>query len=208
MMQRIYRITISLIMIFVTGLLLFSCTNSIEPSPDPGRLRIILQHDPADTLVEIATYTIPLDPRDLMWVNIFQGKAYMDSTYFILYENTETSFAGENYYNMFERNEDGELIEHPIFDSFLPPDHFTSIQFGISAIYMLLTYGYAYGGIRIPMESPEGVSRLVTIDQDFTIQENKVTEIKLFLKSFQSVTRYRDMFHFIPKFEVISVSIE
>ena len=203
-----YRITITLIIIFVSGLLLFSCTNSIAPSPDPGRLQVILQHDPADTLVEIGTSTIPLDPRDILLINLFQGKAFKDSIYFILYENTETSFAGENRYNMFERTEDGELVEHKIFDSYLPPENFTHFQFGISAIFMLLTHGYAYGGIGIPMESPPGMSKLVSINQNFSIQENRITEIKLYLKSFQSVTRYRDVFHFIPKLEVVSVTIK
>lgn len=195
-----------MLILAMIGSLWFACSNSIEPSPDPGRLQIILQHDPTDTLVEVGTKTIPLDPRDILWINIFQGKAFIDSIYFILYENPSTSFAGENYYNVFGRTEGNNLTAHMIFDSYLPPDNFTSFQFGISAMYMLLTHGYAFGGVEIPMQTAPGMSRLVSIDQNFSIEENKVTEIRLYLKSFQSVTRYRDIFYFVPKLEVISVT--
>ncbi|MBN1153401.1 hypothetical protein JXB12_00620 [candidate division KSB1 bacterium] len=207
-MQNIYRISSSLVILSLAVLLLFTCSNEIEPSPDPGRLQILLQHDPADTLVEVGTKTIPLESRDILGITIYQGKAFIDSIYFILYENTETSFAGEYHYNMFQRTDEGELLEHTIFDSYLPPDNYTSFQFGISADFMLLTHGYAFGGVQIPMQSAPGMSSLITIDQDFAIKENHNTEIKLHIKSFQSVTRYRDLFYFIPKIEVVSVSIK
>lgn len=184
----------------------FGCTNSIEPSPEPGRLRLVIQHAPEDTLIEVGTKTMTLGDRDSMEVSIFQGKAYWGEDYWVLYETPETYFAGEKSYNILERNDAGTFNEYPIFDSFLPPADYTAFEFGITSSFLLLTKGYVFGGVGIRVEAIPDSSPILRFNQEFRITENHITEIRLTIRSFQSLERHRDVFRFEPKIDIDSVT--
>lgn len=190
----------------ISSIILFNCSTGIVPSPDPGIIKVTLQADPADTLIVITGDTLTTIAGDSFHVKIYQGKAFInDSTFGILYQNTSEYYEVEHHYNLFKRA-DGIYKEYTIFQSYLPPDNYSKIRFAITSDFLLLTRGFAFGGIGIPMAIPPGETPFVEFPIDFKVQENSITEIKIEIKPLQSVVRYRDIFHFVPNVEVKSVS--
>ncbi|MBN2354585.1 hypothetical protein JXO59_00645 [candidate division KSB1 bacterium] len=186
-------------------MLSLNCSTGIVESPDPGIVKVTLRANAADTLIIITGDTLITVDGDSYHVKIYQGKAYtQDSIFAILYQNTSEYYEVEHNYNLLKR-ENGIYKEYTIFESFLPPDNYGKIRFGMIAYFLLLTRGYAYGGIGIPMETPPGTSPFIEFPINFTIEENRITEIKLEIKPLQSVVRYKDIFHFVANMEVISV---
>lgn len=186
-------------------ILMFSyCSTGIDASPDPGILRVTLQSDPADTMIVIVKDTIFTQPGDSMHAVIFQGKAYSDSVYSVLFQNRQEYFPRDHNYNLLKQS-GGDYSEFVIFESLVPPQDYTHIQFGIRSNYLLLTYGYAVGGIEIPVTKPADESSLQDLYYNFSVKENKVTEINLRIKPIQSVSRYRDVYIFKPQIEIVSV---
>ena len=183
-----------------------SCSSGVEPSPDPGLVRIIMQANPADTIIIVGQDTVHSDPRDSISISIFQGRVYQDSIYSLLYQNREEYLQEDHFYNFFNRGEDGFYGEQIIFECLLPPEDFNRIVFGIDADFMLLTSGFSSGGIGIPMESSPELSLLKEFNVDFEIKSGKVTEIKIILHLFDSVVRFKDFFRFVPVMEVTSIS--
>jgi hypothetical protein len=190
----------------MTFVILLNCGTGIVPSPDPGIIKVTLQADPADTLIVITGDTLTTVAGDSFHVKIYQGKAFTnDTTFAILYQNTSEYYEVEHNYNLFKR-EDGIYKEYTIFQSFLPPDNYSKIKFAINSEFLLLTRGFAFGGIGIPMEIPPEASPFVEFPVNFKIDENNITEIKIQIKPLQSVIRYKDLFHFVPDLEIRSVS--
>ncbi len=185
-------------------LILSFCSTGIDASPDPGLLRVTLQSDPADTMIVIVKDTIYTQPGDSMHVLIFQGKAYFDSIYSVLFQNRQEYFPRDHNYNLLKQSSGG-YEKFIIFESLVPPQDYTHIQFGIRSNYLLLTYGYAVGGLEIPVTKPADESSLQNLNHNFSVQENQITEINLRIKPFQSVSRYRDVYLFKPRIEIVSV---
>lgn len=201
-MNRVNHTSFHFLIVFV---LLASCTNSIEPSPEPGRLRLILAHAATDSSIIIGTETLPLSLRDSLEVKTFQGKAYQGDNHWVLYETPTTEWAGEITYNILSRNPSGELNRLTIFDYFLPPGDYSYFEFGVSSSYLLLTHGYVYGGVGIPIEPKPDSSPIETFETGFNIISGEITEISLEMASFQSLARFRDVFQFSPQIEIISI---
>ncbi len=198
--------TIPWILVSLLGLLIFTtCNTGVEPSPEPGLLRVTLQSAPDDTSIIVNADTFYTTGGDSFRVTIFQGKAYVESDWAILYKDTSRFREEEHHYNIL-RQRDGSFTEYTIFESFLPPDTYDTLQFGISASFMLLTYGFDHGGLPVPMELPPGASPVVNLETDYTIESGKVTEVGLQISPFESVTRFRDLFHFTPEIQVTGVS--
>jgi len=197
---------------FIIGLLscvaglLFSCSTGVEPSPEAALLRITLQAAPSDSTVRIATQTMRAAPGDSLQINIFQGRAFSDSEYAVLRQRRDELFPQDHQYNILKRDSANQLKRYTIFEYYVPPGEYDSLRFGISADFMLLTYGYAYGGIGVPMESPVGMNLLETIPVRYSMNEGELTEINLYLKPFASVERYRDLFLFTPQLELVSTN--
>ncbi len=204
--MALYRFYVlkSLSIVFIVFLILPACDSGIEPSPDPAILRVTLESDPADSVIIVAEDTMYASDGDSMQITVFQGKAYSDTNFAVLYQNLEEFFAEDHKYNILRR-ENGEFKRYVIFESYIPPGDYTKLQFGITAEYMLLTYGYFIGGIGIPMRSPPGMNLLVDLETDYTMKEGRTTEIRLMLKPFQSVDRYRDILRFVPQLNVEEV---
>jgi len=193
-----------LIAIVLLGMVI-SCDSGVEPSPDPGMLRVTLQANPADTMVVLNQDTIYSDPRDSVNIKIFQGRVYRDSIFSFLYQNLDEYIQEDHEYNLFNRGEDNNFKEFVVFESLLPPENYNVLQFGIDADFMLLTYGFFSGGIGIPIESSPDLSPLQVFNENIEINEGRITEINLIIDPFQSVERYRDIFRFIPVIRVNSI---
>jgi len=110
----------------------------------------------------------------------------------------------DHNYNLFDR-EENTFKKIMIFQSYLPPGDYTNLQFGITAEEMLLTYGYAFGGIRIPLDRTAETSLLQDLNTEYTISPEHVTELEIHIKISESVERYRDKYNLNPKLTVVDV---
>ena len=187
---------LSLGVVLIVWLLFQGCTTGIEPSPHPGILRVVLQSDPADTSILIVKQTFTVGEGDAFEVTVFQGRAYSDTTYGILFPTTESYREEQRSYNILEREND-TYKAFVIFESHLPPGRYDSLQFGISAKLLKI------GDIEVPVEIPQGVQPFVNLAVGFRVEEDRTTEVDVQLKPLESVHRYRDTYRFIPQVEVV-----
>lgn len=185
-------------------IILLNCDTGVEPSPEPGILRVLLQHDPMDTTITIARDILHSSPGDSFDISIFQNKAFVDTSWALLYQDTSEYMIQRHTYNIFKREND-TFKKFEIINSYLPPDDYTNIQIGITADYMFLTYGYLFGGIRIPVEQDPEAGLIQNIDTNYTINSGRITEVLVRIKAFESVERYRDLFYFNPTLEVVYI---
>lgn len=205
MKMNIHRFNKKFLVCFILFMLiLLNCDTGVEPSPEPGILRVLLQQDPADTTIIIARDTLHSSPGDSLEIAIFQNRAFVDTSWAILYQDTSEYMIQSHFYNIFERD-DSTFKKFQIINSYLPPDQYTNIQVGITAENMLLTYGYLFGGVRIPMEQDPNVGLIQDIQTNYTINSGRITEVLIRIKAFDSVERYRDLFYFNPKLEVVDI---
>jgi len=193
--------------VFMGSLLLYffinvSCESGVETSPAPGIIRITLQSDPRDTAIVIVADTFYVAPGDSFGVTVFQGKVYNDTIYSILYPTVQNYQQKDLTYNLI-RKENGQYREYVIFESYVPPGEYDRIQFGLKATVLRINN---FDEIRI--ESPPDANPLQDLYVNFKISENKITEINVKLKPFQSIKRYRDTFQFYPMLELKDVQYE
>jgi len=193
--------------VFLSGLLLYifvigSCKSGVETSPAPGIIRITLQSDPLDTAIVIVADTFYVTPGDSFGVTIFQGKVYSDSIYSILYPTIQNFQQKDITYNLI-RQENGQYREYVIFESYVPPGEYYRIQFGLKATVLRIN-----NFDEIKIESPPNTNPLKDLYRNFKISENKITEVKVILKPFQSVKRYRDTFQFYPVLEIKDIQYQ
>ena len=188
-------------LIFVVGLLI-TCQNGIEPTPNPGIIRVVLQSSPDDTFIVIVKDTFVVSEKDSFGVTVFQGKVYSGKTYAILYPNLKSYQQVDKTYNLLRR--DGDQY-HPfvIFESYVPPGNYDSLQFGLKATVLKLK---DFDLIRV--ESPPDLNPIVNLPASMRVEENKITEVVVYLKPFQSIQRYRDVYRFIPKVQVVKVQMQ
>jgi len=186
------------LLLFVIGASISGCDTGITESPDPGILRVVLQSNPADTSILIVNRTFVVSEGDVFMLTIFQGRAYHDSTYGILFRSPESYREEQVSYNIIAR-ENGEYVSYVIFESHLPPAEYNRIQFGMTTSSLKL------GNLEIPVKVPEDVLPFVDLYRDFRIKEGQTTELKVQISPFKSVHRYRDTYQFIPEVEIVDV---
>ncbi len=174
------------------------CSTGVEPSPKPGILEVTLQADPADTSILIVNRVFTVSEGDEFPVTVFQGRAYNDSTYGILFPTPESFREEQRQYNIIEM-ENGQYTRYTIFKSHLPPGQYERIEFGVTAKRLRI------GTLEIPVEVPPEVEPFVELPAAFRIEENRTTVVHVYLKPFKSVRRYRDTYQFIPQAEVVGV---
>jgi len=193
----ISKLVIAIVIGFLISII--SCDTGIELSPDAGVLRITLQSDPSDTSIVIVTNTFNVSQDDSMGIKIFQGKAYKDTVFSVLYTNIESYKQEEITYNIIKRDSTG-YIRYIIFESFVPPFDYDIIQFCIrSNILKISDFDI------INVQSPENASLFIDLYQDFHVSENDTTEINIQIRPFKSISRYRDSYHFIPDVNITDV---
>lgn len=190
---------LKLFLLVLVGGLFLSCSTGVEPSPDPGILRVVLQSDPADTTIVIVNNTYGVSVVDSFGVTIFQGKAYHDSIFSTLYRTPESTRQEDLNYNIAEL-ENGGYKKITIFESYVPPEKYQRIQFGIQANILKLL-----GFILVEIESPPGASKFINLESEFQVQENRITEVTVQISPFKSIQRYRDSYQFFPQMKIIGV---
>ena len=183
----------------VSGFFLFSCDAGIKDSPDPGTIRIIMQSNPSDTSIVIVPDTLSVTENDFFGVTVFQGKAYKDSMFAILYHDIRSTTQEDITYNII-KIDDGEYRKYTIFESYVPPGSYNRIQFGLKSSALKFS-----GFDVITVETPDE-TKYVDLNQPLNISENSVTEINVQISPFKSIDRYRDTYQFTPVVEIISVT--
>jgi len=187
-----------LLVLGALGLLIWGCDTGVETSPDPGVLRIVLQSEPSDTSIIIVADTLSVAPNDSFGVTIFQGKAFEDSTYAILYRTLKSTAQEDNIYNII-RIENGEYKQFTIFESYVPPGDYDKIQFGMNSNILKFS-----GFDEIKVETLDE-SKFVDLYHDFEVSANRTTEISIQISPFKSISRYKDSYRFSPQVQITNV---
>jgi len=186
------------LILYGLAFIIFSCDTGVESSPDPGILRVTLQSNPVDTFIVIINDTFTVSPKDSFGVTVFQGKAYKDSHFAILYKTPKSYQQKDITYNIVKIEND-EYKRFTIFESHVPPFDYDKIQFGITANILKLR------NFEIPVQSPENANLFMDLYHNFQVSENRVTEINVQISPFESVHRFRDTYHFIPLLKIVDV---
>lgn len=182
------------------GIFVWSCKTGIEPSPEPGVVRVTLQSDPADTTLVIVTDTLGLHTYDRFGVTIFQGKLYRDSSYILLFPDLESYRTRDQDFNVLEWDSTtGTYMRYTVYETEVPPGNWDKLEFGMTADQLKI------GTFRVGVELPTQADRLMTLAEEITIAEGDTTVINLQIQPFQSVARYGDQFIFNRKVQILSV---
>jgi hypothetical protein len=183
--------------LFVTS----SCHNDYNVtgvnSPDPGIVQIYLKADDADDEIIIAGDTVKVGDGidDSLTVHIGQGRAYRGEHFAVLFKNLLDHLERSETHNILKQ-ENGTFVDFLIFETQLPPSRYDSLKIVISADFLQI------GLHRVPVEMPEGEETILLFEQNFEINEGRVTAIHLQIKALSSLLRVRDTYQFFPDIEV------
>lgn len=189
-----------LLLLILCAIFVITCDNSIYESPDPGVLRVILSSDPADTVVTIASKQFVISNRDSLGIKIFQGKVYHDTIYAFLYRELWSYKQEEVVYNIIKLENDG-YKSHKIFESYVPPNKYNRIQFGVNPTVLRLS-----DYILIDVVNEGDMDLYIDIGTEFEVFEHETTEVVLQIKPLQSLVRYRDTYIFKPVIDVKEIN--
>ncbi len=197
------------------------CRTNVEPSPEPGVLRITLKGADSDTTIIIQSDTSRFSRWDKFDVIVAQGRAYQgsDASAYI-YNNVTSERKGSDTVNILGREwlngipitiQDTTVItaansrfrQHVIFDSYVPPGNYTKISLSITASEMEIFVPKHYLN---PVSLPPGVAPNMEFPASFTVNEQGVTEVQLEIRPYESLRRYRDQFLFERKVVVTRVT--
>lgn len=132
-------------------------------------------------------------------VSIFQGKAYHDSLYAILFTGLSKYRTESRNYNLLEQDR-GQYKQFTIFESYVPPGDYDVLEFGLTASQLTL------GVFNSPIELPEGENPLIRLSKDFEVFEGGTTELNLQIRPLESIARYRDSFIFDRIIEINTIN--
>ncbi len=183
---------------FLLLILPTACSTGVEPSPDPGVLRITLGSDPADRSLVIITDPVEVSAEDQFDLTVFQGKAFRDSVFFILFPHPGTNRQQDQIINILAQEGD-QYVSHTIFESYLPPGGYTRFEFGLS------TSEFQISSFTIPVRLSPSTTVLQDFSTPFDIEAGRTTEIVVQIKPLQSVKRFRNQFLFEANLEVTDV---
>jgi hypothetical protein len=174
------------------------CDTGVDPSPDPGILRITLETDPADTAIIIVTDTLTVSEQDSFGVRFFQSKVYKNENYAYLFR-TKNSYGLETFIVNVIKRTSGIYETYRLYETYVPPQDYNRIQLGIDAENMRISR------LDIPVQVPPDSSLLMDFYQNFSVEANQVTEVVFRIKPFQSVHRFKDLYYFYRDIEVVDV---
>ncbi len=205
-LQKRFSFTWGMIGVMVLGVLAAGCDHPVRPSGQPGVVKITLQHAPEDTVIEMAGQTNILTRQDAFPLTISEGRVVRsaDSAFVNLFQNMDEYQQEDFTYNVLALERDNAPARQQIFETRIPPGEYTEISFVVNTTFIRLVPPEEQA-ISQPVQMGQNVVQPITIDADFTINEQQTTVINLRLASFESLTRFRDTFQFIPQISVHSI---
>jgi hypothetical protein len=178
-----------------------SCTTNVVSSPEPGLIRITFQADNSDTTIFILGEEYTVDSTFMFIVKIQEARAFNDTIYTNLFPTIYDNVDNGNEYDMLLREND-QFMKYNIYGYYAPPESYSTITF---ALYPISIKIGEFGSI--PIQLPPGKSPLETLQYNFSVEENSVTEINIQLSVFESIIRIMDSFYFDAKLEITGSQI-
>ncbi|MBU1678736.1 MAG: hypothetical protein KJ799_16910 [Bacteroidetes bacterium] len=210
----------SLILVFLSVYLLNGCNTGVEPSPDPGIIRITMKSAEVDTLLVILGDTVKFSRVDHYDVIFSQGRLYQGNNYADLFTDLSIDRINSDTINILQRAWlDGRLItptdsvfdveafqsryvSSKVIEWYVPPGAYDKLQFNFKGIEVFVARPRQF---RTPLQLAEGVTPIMNFNQTITVNAGHVTEVNLEILPFQSIRRYKDSYIFDRKVSVASV---
>jgi hypothetical protein len=186
------------------------CTTGVDPSPDPGIVRVMIKGVESDTMIVIQSDTSEFSRWDLFNLYLSTGRVYARDVYSTIYNNLSNERKGADTVNILAREwldgspitprdtmritpQNSRWIKYLVFESYVPPGEYDRLYFSLTATEMEIFIPKHYLN---PVQLPPGVEPGMSFDVPFTVSEGGVTEISLEIYPYQSLSRYRDAFYF------------
>jgi hypothetical protein len=211
------------LLIAATGLLWGAdgCKTNVEPSPEPGTIRVVLKSADTDTAIIIQNDTSRFSRWDNFNVLVSQCRLYQGETYAYIYSNTSADRQASDTVNVLAREwltgvpitfldsdeitpANSRFRRHVIFESFVPPGTYQKLSLSVTASEMEFFIPKHYLN---PVGLPPGVTPAMEFPVDVTVNERGVTEVELELSPYKSLRRYQDQFYFERKVVVKKVRV-
>lgn len=194
------------------ALILCTCDTGVDPSPDPGVIRLLLEADAADSVVVIGSkrYALGNDTTSaLMRIRIGQALIYRDTTYAALYRRLNSFQIQDPLVDVLETDSEGSLSNHLLFESYLPPAAYDSLQLAMHVnLFRIQTLGrVTFNTFENEVRLPPGASPVLTFRQPFDITSRDTTVVQLRIRPLQSLTRYQDVYYFTPEVEIEDIEL-
>lgn len=205
----------------VAGLLLsdIGCKTAVEPSPEPGILRVVFKSSDDDTAIIIQNDTSRFSRWDNFNIIVSQCRLYRGDNYSYVYNNLSSERKADDTVNALAREwlsgvpitfQDSDSItvgnsrfrRFVIFEYYVPPGSYQKMSISVTASEMEFFIPKHYLN---PVTLPPGVTPTMEFPVNVTISERGVTEIELELQPYKSLRRYQDQFYFERKLVVKQV---
>jgi hypothetical protein len=197
------------------------CKTNVEPSPEPGTIRIVLKSADSDTMIIVQNDTSQFSRWDNFNVLVSQCRLYQGETYSYVYSNTSADRQASDTINVLAREwlngvaitpldsdpitpANSRFRRHVIFESYIPPGTYEKLSLSLTASEMEFFIPKHYLN---PVGLPPGVIPMMEFPVNVTVNERGVTEIELELSPYKSLRRYQDQFYFERKVVVKQVRV-
>jgi hypothetical protein len=207
----------------VVGLALVGngCKTAVEPSPEPGTLRVVFKSSDADSSIIIQNDTSRFSRWDNFSILVSQCRLYAGENYAYVYNNPSSARKADDTVNALAREwlngvpitpldtdsitvRNSRFRSFVIFESYVPPGSYQKITLTVTASEMEFFIPKHYLN---PVTLPPGVTPTMEFPADVTIHEQGVTEVTLELSPYKSLRRYQDQFYFERKLVVKQVRV-
>lgn len=186
------------------------CTTGVEPSPDPGIVRVMIKGVESDTMIVIQGDSSEFSRWDLFNLYLSTGRIYQGEIYSTIYNSPTNERKGSDTANILAREwldgtpitprdtmritpDNSRWVNYIVFESYVPPGEYDRLYFALTATEMEIFIPKHYLN---PVQLPPGTEPGIGFDIPFTVVEGGVTEIRLEIYPYQSLSRYRDAFYF------------
>lgn len=212
------RICISVLVItYMT--ILAGCTTGVEPSPNPGILRVVLTVKQTDTMLVISSDTTRFSRWDEFWATIYGGRLYRGANYSDLYARPTTERIQSVEQNLLAREwlngtpitiqdtatitaQNSRYRKGTVFEFYVPPGTYDRLDFALTAREVATYIPKIYIN---PIVLPPGAAAVISFPGNYTLEENRTTEVTVEIAPFESLRRYQDAFLFERKVTIVSV---
>jgi hypothetical protein len=200
-------------------LVLGGCKTSVEPSPSPGILRVIMKSADSDTTIVLLNDTSRFSRWDNFNMVISQGRLGKGDWYASIYANTSSERKTTDTINALGREwltgipitwldtdvitpQNSRWRKYTVFESYVPPGTYDRLTFAVTANEMEIFIPKHYLN---PVGLPPGVAPSLDFTGSFAVQENGITEVTVEVQPYKSLRRYQDQFYFERKISIVRV---
>ena len=195
------------------------CKTAVDPSPEPGILRVLLKGADLDTTIIIQNDTSQFSRWDKFDLYVSQGRLYQGDNYAYIYNNVSSERKASDTVNILGREwlngvpitfADSDPITpvnsrfrtHVVFESYVPPGTYSKLSLTLTASEMEIFVPKHYLN---PVSLPPNVTPSLEFQTSIPVAESGITEVLLEISPYKSLRRYQDQFYFERKVVVSHV---